>query len=83
LGLIWVKLGLNWVRFGFVFIVIVHSSWFVVHCDTNTYVHLSIQQIGFVLHKLLFLIDFLPQRLQGTKNTKKKFELVIHCFHSV
>ena len=45
---------------GFVLHKIVHSSWLVVHCINRSYVHFGIQEIGFVLHNLLFLIDFTP-----------------------
>jgi hypothetical protein len=37
--------------FGFVFVGVVHSFLFIVHCHNRTYVHLNIRQIGFVLHK--------------------------------
>jgi len=30
---------------------------FIILCETKAYVHLSIRQIGFVLHNLLILID--------------------------
>jgi hypothetical protein len=41
---------------GFVFIGIVHSYLFIVHCFNRTYVHLSVSEIGFVLHNKSSLV---------------------------
>ncbi len=47
------KLGL----IGFVFPESAKSYIFIIFCYNGTYVHLSIQQIGFVLHNHQILID--------------------------
>jgi len=61
----------NWVCFGFVFIGIVHSYLFVVHCYNSIYVHLNIQQIGFVLHKRVDLSRILD-RCKGPRLAKSE-----------
>ena len=45
------KLGLFWVRIGFVFRESEGVIIFIILCYKRTYVHLSVRQIGFVLHK--------------------------------
>ncbi|MBA7678990.1 hypothetical protein ES703_87271 [subsurface metagenome] len=58
------KLGL----FGFVFIGIVHSYLFVVHCETRAYIHFAISEIGFVLHNLVILIDRRSHQMEWRVN---------------
>jgi hypothetical protein len=44
-------IGFDWLCIGFVFTEFPIGFIFINHCMNRTYVHLSIQQIGFVLHK--------------------------------
>ena len=49
MGLIGFELGL----FGFVFEAAAEAYIDIIHCYSSAYVHLSIQEIGFVLHNLV------------------------------
>ena len=49
--LAFLRLGLNWVCFGFVFAASKGMKIIIMLCHNPTYVRLVIQKIGFVLHK--------------------------------
>jgi len=67
LGLIGFEIGFNWLKlgligfelglFGFVFEASAEAYIDIIHCYSSSYVHSGIQEIGFVLHKKVFLCD--------------------------
>jgi hypothetical protein len=48
-----IEIGFDWVCLALFYRFGVHNFLFIVLCVNASYIHLSIQQIGFVLHNLV------------------------------
>ena len=72
-----IKTRLKLALIGFVFIIIVHGSLFVVHCYDRGYRDFWSFRIGFVLHNLYILIDWaVPEMSQDNFSVPRRLAMI-------